>query len=69
MDAFVQTKILTDGMYVYRSTDFEGFGRALGYGEQKPDDKGWEPKKKIVEVLGSGHSEDEVIAPMVDWTM
>ena len=66
MDAFVQTKILTDGMYVYRSTDFEGFGRALGYGEQKPDDKGWEPKKKNVEVWGSGHSEGEVIAPKVD---
>ena len=26
---------MSDDMHVYRSTDFEGFGRSLGYGTDK----------------------------------
>ena len=35
VDGFVQSQILSEGMHIYRSSDFEGFGRALGYGEGK----------------------------------
>lgn len=35
VDGFVQSQILSEGMHIYRSRDFEGFGRALGYGEVK----------------------------------
>jgi hypothetical protein len=35
VDSFVQSRILSEGMHIYRSSDFDGFGRALGYGEGK----------------------------------
>jgi hypothetical protein len=35
IDKFVESKIVSEDMHVYRSTDFEGFGRSLGYGTDK----------------------------------
>ena len=35
IDKFVESRIVSDDMHVYRSTDFEGFGRSLGYGKDK----------------------------------
>ena len=35
IDKFVESRIVSDDMHVYRSTDFEGFGRSLGYGIDK----------------------------------
>ena len=35
IDKFVESRIVSDDMHVYRSTDFEGFGRSLGYGTDK----------------------------------
>lgn len=35
IDAFVQSRIVDEDMHIYRSTDFEGFGRAKGYGIEK----------------------------------
>lgn len=34
IDKFVESRIVSDDMHVYRSTDFEGFGRSLGYGSK-----------------------------------
>mmetsp|Transcript_5119 Transcript_5119/g.5253 ORF Transcript_5119/g.5253 Transcript_5119/m.5253 type:complete len:325 (-) Transcript_5119:61-1035(-) len=34
VDDFIKNKILSDDMSLYKSTDFEGFGRALGYGTE-----------------------------------
>jgi hypothetical protein len=34
VDDFIKNKILSDDMYMYKSSDFEGFGRALGYGTE-----------------------------------
>lgn len=35
IDKFVESRIVSEDMHVYRSTDFEGFGRSLGYGTDK----------------------------------
>lgn len=35
IDAFVQSRIVNEDMHIYRSTDFEGFGRAKGYGVER----------------------------------
>ena len=35
IDAFVQSRIVNEDMHIYRSTDFEGFGRAKGYGIER----------------------------------
>ena len=35
IDKFVESRIVSEDMHVYRSTDFEGFGRTLGYGTDK----------------------------------
>jgi hypothetical protein len=35
IDQFVESRIVSEDMHVYRSTDFEGFGRSLGYGTDK----------------------------------
>jgi hypothetical protein len=35
IDDFVQSRIVNEDMHIYRSTDFEGFGRAKGYGIEK----------------------------------
>ena len=35
IDKFVESRIVSDDMHIYRSTDFEGFGRSLGYGTDK----------------------------------
>lgn len=34
IDDFIKNKILSTDMYMYKSSDFEGFGRALGYGTE-----------------------------------
>lgn len=35
IDDFVQSRIVNEDMHIYRSTDFEGFGRAKGYGTER----------------------------------
>ena len=46
IDNFVQSRIVQQGMHIYRTTDFEGFGRAKGYGKDRASEKGWESRGK-----------------------
>ena len=38
VDAFVQHHVVPDGLHIYRSSDFEGFGRALGKAQPTPEE-------------------------------
>lgn len=54
IDNFVQSRIVHQGMHIYRTTDFEGFGRAKGYGKDRASEKGWESRgKRGVGVVGN----------------
>lgn len=72
IDNFVQNRIVCQGMHIYRSTDFEGFGRAKGYGEEKANEKGWESRrKKDEEVIGNIDGAVDikiVVAPVAETT-
>jgi hypothetical protein len=52
VDDFIKNKILSNDMYMYKSADFEGFGRALGYGtENTSENKPENPSKNMINTV------------------